>query len=92
MLDVRKPGEFEGEHIENAQNFPLDYINKHMSEIKQDTNYFLHCRSGYRSTVAASILKARGFDALVNVQDTYDNIASEGIPVTDFVCPSTKTN
>ena len=90
VLDVRKPGEFEGEHIENAQNFPLDYINKQMAEINQDTSYFLHCRSGYRSTVAASILKARGFEHLINVQDLYASFADAGIPVTDFVCPSTK--
>lgn len=90
VLDVRKPGEFEVEHIENAQNFPLDYINKQMAEINQDTSYFLHCRSGYRSTVAASILKARGFEKLVNVQDLYNSFADAGIPVTDFVCPSTK--
>lgn len=89
ILDVRKPGEFSGEHVEDAVNLPLDHINVNMTTIDEDTEYYLHCRSGYRSTVAASILKSRGFSKLVNVQDAYANIAATEIPVTDFVCPST---
>lgn len=88
VLDVRKPNEFSADHVENAQNFPLDFINQNMAEINKETEYFMHCRSGYRSTVAASILKARGFTKLVNVQDKFDTIGKL-VPVTDFVCPST---
>ena len=90
ILDVRKPGEWEGEHLENSQNFPLDFINKNMSEVDRDQTYHLHCRSGYRSTVAASILKARGFEHLINVQDKFDHFIEAGLPTTEFVCPSTK--
>ena len=89
VLDVRKPGEFAGEHVENAENFALDYINENMGEISKKKKYFMHCRSGYRSTVAASILKARGFENLVNVQGKFDDIAASKIPTTDYVCPST---
>ena len=89
ILDVRKPSEWEGEHVEASQNFALDFINKHMSEVNKDTKYYMHCRSGYRSTVAASILKARGFENLVNVQASFDDIAASEIPTTAFVCPST---
>ena len=92
VLDVRKPGEFSGEHIEDAQSFPLDYVSQNMSEIDQDKQYYLHCRSGYRSTVAASILKARGFENLVNVQGTFEDMIKSSIPTTDFVCPSTKVS
>ena len=91
ILDVRKPSEWEGAHIEASQNFALDFINKHMSEINKDTMYYMHCRSGYRSTVAASILKARGFEKLVNVQAKFDDITTSEIPTTAFVCPSTLT-
>ena len=77
------------EHVETAQNFPLDYINKNMSEMDKDTSYYLHCRSGYRSTVASSILKARGFEKLINVQAKFDDIAASKIPTSDYVCPST---
>lgn len=90
VLDVRKPNEYEAEHIKTAQNFPLDFINTHMTEIDKKNEYHLHCRSGYRSTVAGSILKARGFEKLINVQDKYATIAEEtDVPVTAFVCPST---
>lgn len=89
ILDVRKPNEWKAEHIENSQNFPLDYINKNMGEINRDSSYFMHCRSGYRSTVAASILKSRGFENLINVQGLFDEMISSFIPTTTFVCPST---
>lgn len=89
VLDVRKPGEFASAHVETAQSFPLDFINKNMSEISKKKKYHLHCRSGYRSTVAASILKARGFDKLINVQAKFDDIAASKIPTSDYVCPST---
>ena len=89
VLDVRKPGEFSGEHVENAQSFPLDYINKHMSEISADKKYHLHCRSGYRSTVASSILKSRGYHNVVNVLANFDDIIKSDVPTSDYVCPST---
>lgn len=89
ILDVRKPGEWSGEHVNSAVHFALDYINNNMGEISPDQEYYLHCRSGYRSTIAASILKARGFENLINVQGTYEDIASSNIPTTDFSCPST---
>ena len=89
ILDVRKPGEWSGEHIDGAQHFALDYINNNMGEIDADQTYYLHCRSGYRSTVASSILKARGYHKLINVQGMFDDILKSTIPTTDFVCPST---
>ena len=88
VLDVRKPSEWEAEHIENAVNFPLDFINKNMGQVDREQRYIVHCRSGYRSTVAASILKARGFEQLVNVHGMFDDIAASSISTTDYVCPS----
>ena len=89
VLDVRKPGEFSSEHMDGAQNFALDYINQNMSEVSKDKSYYMHCRSGYRSTVAASILKARGYENLINVHGKFPEIAASSIPTTDYVCPST---
>ena len=88
VMDVRKPGEWEAESVTGAQNIPLDYINDNMSEIKKDQTYYMHCRSGYRSTVAASILKARGFENLVNIHGAFDDIAATSIPTSDYTCPS----
>ncbi|MEZ4899407.1 MAG: MBL fold metallo-hydrolase [Saprospiraceae bacterium] len=89
LLDVRKPGEWSAEHVDGATHFPLDFINEHMSEINRDTTYYLHCRSGYRSTIAASILKSRGFENVVDVVGTFEDMVAAGIPTTDYVCPST---
>jgi glyoxylase-like metal-dependent hydrolase (beta-lactamase superfamily II)/rhodanese-related sulfurtransferase len=87
ILDVRKPGEFETTHVVNAQSFPLDFIHNSIAEIKPDKLYHLHCRSGYRSTVAASILKRNGFDKLVNVIGNFDDMKDAGFPV-EGTCPS----
>lgn len=92
ILDVRKPGEWESEHIDTAQHFPLDYINDNMGAIDSDQTYYLHCRSGYRSTVAASILKARGFENLINIHGAFDDIAASTIPTTGVACSSTSNN
>lgn len=77
ILDVRKPDEWDKSHICTATHFPLDFINEHMSEIKPAETYFVHCRSGYRSTIATSILKARGYHHLIDVIGAFDEIKSK---------------
>ncbi len=89
VLDVRKPGEFAAEHIENATNAPLDFINDEMQNITKEQPYYVHCAGGYRSVIFASILKARGFDQLIDVAGGYKAIAATDLPKTDYVCPST---
>lgn len=86
ILDVRKPGEYEADHIEDAQNFPLDFINQNMHQIDQNKTYYMHCRSGYRSTIAGSILKSRGVDYLVNVHGIFDDVVSSKIPTNSLTC------
>lgn len=92
ILDVRKPGEYAAEHVDKAVSFPLDFINDRMSELSRDRKYFLHCRSGYRSTIAASILKLRGYGEVVDIIGDFSDMAEAGVPLTDYVCPSTLTN
>ena len=89
VIDVRKPGEFSGNHVDTAQSIPLSTLSDSMSEISKKKKYYMHCRSGYRSTVAASILKARGYENLVNVQGLFTDIENSKIPTSDFVCPTT---
>lgn len=89
ILDVRKDGEHQATHIEGAQHFALDYINKNMNQIDSGKTYYIHCAGGYRSVIAASILKARGFDKLVDVAGGYADIKKTDVPLTSFVCPST---
>ena len=89
VLDVRKPGEWEATHATSAQHFALDYINSNMAEIDPDKQYYVHCQSGNRSTIACSILQARGYRNLVNVHGPFDDIKDSGIPV-EGSCPSLK--
>ncbi|MGV3530405.1 MAG: MBL fold metallo-hydrolase [Flavisolibacter sp.] len=90
VLDVRKPGEYLSEHVENAVNLPLDDINENLASLNKDENYFVHCAGGYRSMIFASILKARGFENLTDVQGGFKAIKDSAVvPVTDYVCPTT---
>jgi len=90
ILDVRKSGEYQSEHIIDAINLPLDYINEGISTIDKNKTYYVHCAGGYRSMIYTSILKSRGYENLVNVEGGYQAIISdEGVKRTAFVCPST---
>jgi glyoxylase-like metal-dependent hydrolase (beta-lactamase superfamily II)/rhodanese-related sulfurtransferase len=89
VIDVRKPGEFDPEHVSNAVNLPLDFINDHMQSFTKERPQYIHCAGGYRSMIASSILKSRGFDNVINVQKGFKGIKEAGLPSTDFVCPST---
>ncbi|WP_422354370.1 MBL fold metallo-hydrolase [Roseivirga pacifica] len=89
VLDVRKPGEYISEHVEKAKNTPLDFINDEMARIDKGTEYYIHCAGGYRSMIFASILKSRGYDKVIDVAGGFKAIKEAGIPVTDYVCPST---
>ena len=85
ILDLRKPGEWQNKHLAQAQSFPLDFINENMSSIQKGETYFLHCAGGYRSTIGASILKARGFEGIINVQARFSEIVATGIAVEQSV-------
>ncbi len=90
VLDVRKSSEYEAEHIENVVNIPLDYINDNIDKIDNKDTQYIHCAGGYRSMIFASILKARGFNNLVDIQGGFKAISETGkFPLTNFVCPST---
>jgi hydroxyacylglutathione hydrolase len=90
VFDVRKPGEFEAEHVDGAVNTPLDFLNDHLASIPKEGDVYLHCAGGYRSMVAASILKARGWDNIIDVDGGFKAIAATSIPRTNFTCSSKK--
>ncbi|WP_367391468.1 rhodanese-like domain-containing protein [Lewinella sp. LCG006] len=91
ILDVRKPTEYLAQHVEGATNFPLDYLNKNMDRLSRQKTYYLHCLGGYRSMIFASILQARGFRNLVDIQKGWRAIEASTVPVTNYACPSTLT-
>ncbi|MFA4866961.1 MAG: MBL fold metallo-hydrolase [Pedobacter sp.] len=88
VLDVRKPGEYEAEHLELTMARPLDYINDWTNEVNQKETYYIHCAGGYRSMIAASILKARGVDHVIDIAGGYGAIKNTSLKRTDFACPS----
>jgi rhodanese-related sulfurtransferase len=89
VFDVRKPGEYKSGHIEIATSTPLDFLNTHITEFPKKDNFYIHCAGGYRSVIASSILKARGFHNVIDVAEGYVAIRNTTIKRTDTVCPST---
>lgn len=89
IIDVRKPTEYSAEHVENSRNLALDFINDHMANFDKEKMLYLYCAGGYRSMIASSILKARGWEKIVNVNGGWKAIEQTGIPKTDYVCPTT---
>jgi glyoxylase-like metal-dependent hydrolase (beta-lactamase superfamily II)/rhodanese-related sulfurtransferase len=88
-VDVRKPTEFEAEHLETVTSAPLHELNQHMSAFKTGENNYIHCAGGYRSMIAASILKSRGIHNVIDIAGGYNAISKTALPKTNFVCPST---
>ncbi len=91
ILDVRKEGEFASMHLklDGVQHFALDYINHQMDQIDANKTYYVHCAGGYRSVIAASILKARGFHNLVDIAVDLRRLKRQAFTMSEFVCPST---
>ncbi|MDP5011510.1 MAG: MBL fold metallo-hydrolase [Crocinitomicaceae bacterium] len=89
VIDVRKKSEFDSEHVVNALNVSLNEINDHLSMFPKDKMFIIHCAGGYRSMIAASILKSRGWDDFVDVEGGFVEIAKTNTPRTEYVCPTT---
>ena len=89
IVDVRKKGEYLSEHVVDAINVELDYFNDQMASVPQEGTFYVHCAGGYRSVIASSILKARGYHNMVDVAGGFKAIKEAGLNVTDYVCPST---
>ena len=88
ILDVRKPGEYDYKHIEEANSLPLDYINERLHGIDKEKKYYVHCAGGYRSLIAGSIMKARGIHNFVDVAGGMKAIEEVGIPLVRGKCPN----
>ncbi|HRH50614.1 MAG TPA: MBL fold metallo-hydrolase [Panacibacter sp.] len=90
ILDVRKQSEYQSEHVIDAENASLDFINTSMMQVDKNKTYYVHCASGYRSMVFTSILKARGYDNLIDVKGGFKALKESGkFKVSDYVCPTT---
>ena len=90
VLDVRKPGEYEAQHLTRVDHKALDFINDWTPSLNKNEEYYIHCAGGYRSMIAASILKARGVHNLIDVAGGFGAIQKTGIKTSEFACQSTK--
>ena len=89
VFDVRKETEYNASHIPTGTNTPLRLINEHLASFPTKGNFYMHCAGGYRSVIAASILKSRGIHNLIDISGGFSAIEAAGIPVSPHVCPST---
>lgn len=89
LLDVRRESEFESQHLLGAVNFPLDFINRNMHLLHREQTYYVHCAGGYRSLIACSILKARGFHSVINIFGGFEALKQTRLPRTQYHAPVT---
>ena len=84
IFDVRRASEFDEGHLKMAANTPLDYLNEHLAAFPQKEVFYLHCKGGYRSMIASSILKSRGYHNLVDVIGGFEAIKESSIETPIF--------
>lgn len=89
VVDVRKPSEYISEHVIDAVNAPLDFLNNHLTDFDPNQTNYVHCAGGYRSVIAESILKSRGIHNVVDVLGGFKAIKESDVKVSDYVCPTT---
>ncbi len=90
IVDVRKPGEYESEHLEHVTHLPLDFLNDHLNDLNPNEKHYVHCAGGYRSVIAISMLMRNGYDKLVDIEGGFAALKKASIPTSDFVCPTTQ--
>ncbi len=88
VIDIRREAEYAAEHLEEAYNKPLDYINEWIKDVNPQEHFYIHCASGYRSMVAASILQARGYRNFTEIGGGFKAINDTSLPKANFVCQS----
>ncbi len=88
VFDVRKESEYGAQHVADAKLTPLDFINDHLVEFPTEGTFYVHCAGGYRSMIAASILKSRGIHNLIDIAGGFAAIEKTDVPTTDFACPN----
>jgi len=87
VVDLRKPSEYQTQHLEGALNRPLDQINLWMGELDPNETFLMHCAGGYRSMMAASILQSRGFRNFHEVRGGFKALSSQtNLPLTELLC------
>ena len=81
VVDVRGASEYEAGHVPGALNIPVGLLDDHLAELPTSQPVVVHCQGGARSSIAASVLRARGFDAVLNMTGGLDAWMAAGLPV-----------
>lgn len=81
VFDVRNDGEFTTAHLPIAKHTPLAFLNEYLKDFPEKEKFYLHCAGGYRSVIAASILKSRGIHNVVDVAGGFAAMKTAGIEV-----------
>ncbi len=89
IFDVRKETEYISEHVIDAKNTPLSDLNSYLGVYPEKDTFYIHCAGGYRSVIAASILKSRGIHNFIDIAGGFGAIKNSPIKVSNYVCPST---
>lgn len=90
LFDVRKEAEYKSHHVQDAESTPLSSINDFLQKFPTNRPFFIHCAGGYRSVIAASILKMRGIHNMINIEGGFKAIEEANqLPLTDYICPTT---
>lgn len=90
LLDARKTSEFSAQHVQGAVNFPLDFINRNMGLVDRENLYYVYCAGGYRSMIAVSILKSRGFSQLINIKGGFKALQTTNLTLSELVEQATE--
>ena len=81
IVDVRAESEWDAGHLPGAVHLPLPDLEERLDEIPADREIILQCQTGSRSAIAASLLKARGYDRVANLAGGYVAWVGAGLPV-----------
>ncbi len=88
IIDVRRPTEYAATHIEGVENYPLDFIRDWIDTLDKNETYYLHCASGYRSMITASLMKRAGYNHIINVLGGFNELRETDIPIVETACQS----
>jgi len=81
VVDVRKESEYDSGHIENAENCVLQNFESVIGDLNFTDRLYVYCQGGYRSMIAISILKRKGFNLVKNIKGGYVELIKSGIPI-----------
>ena len=89
LFDVRKESEYFLGNVQSSLNTPLDFLNDHLNQFPEKEPFYIHCAGGYRSIIAASVLKKRGIHNLVDIRGGFKAIKEAGVELSDLIFSTT---